>query len=30
MPKKNQNVVERTVWTFIMIFGFIGGSHPQR
>lgn len=25
MPKKNQNVVERTTWTFIMIFGFIGG-----
>lgn len=26
MPKKNQNVVERTIWTFIMIFGFIGTS----
>lgn len=32
MPvKKNQNVIERTVWTFIMIFGFIGllcAGHP--
>lgn len=29
--KKNQNVIERTVWTFIMIFGFIGllcAGHP--
>lgn len=25
-PKKNQNAIERTVWTFIMIFGFIGES----
>lgn len=24
-PKKHQNAIERTVWTFIMIFGFIGG-----
>lgn len=29
--KKNQNMIERTVWTFIMIFGFIGllcAGHP--
>lgn len=24
-PKKHQNAIERTVWTFIMIFGFISG-----
>lgn len=34
-PPKKQNFIERTVWTFIMIFGFIGTSmlfvvaHPQ-
>lgn len=26
VPKKNQNAIERTVWTLIMIFGFIGES----
>lgn len=26
VPKKNQNMVERTVWTFIMMAGFVGKS----
>lgn len=28
-PPKKQNFIERTVWTFIMIFGFIGTSFPE-
>lgn len=30
VPRKNQNMVERTVWTFIMIAGFVSKCIPPR